>query len=110
MVEYAAASRLFRVVTVSLRECRPGQGELALHQDTTDRRIRAIFARLFEVAPESVGEKTRRGELERWDSLGHLELLEALRTEFKVQIQPDEALAMETFADVKRTLARLGAA
>jgi acyl carrier protein len=74
-----------------------------------DRAVKTLFHRLFEVEPDSVTDQTRRGELERWDSLGHLDLLEAVRNEFGVDVQPEQALQMETFLDVKRTITELKA-
>ncbi len=74
-----------------------------------DRAVKALFHKLFEVEPDFVNDRTRRGELERWDSLGHLDLLEALRNEFGIDIPPEQALQMETFLDVKRTVSELKA-
>lgn len=73
-----------------------------------DARVQSIFQRVFELPPGSgLSPKTRRGQLERWDSLGHLELLEALRKEFGIEIPPEQALEMETFADVTRVVGAL---
>ncbi len=72
-----------------------------------DVRIRGLFGRLFQIAPDAITDSLRRGTHERWDSLGHLELLEALRNEFAIEIPPDDALAMETFADVRRVVGSL---
>lgn len=72
-----------------------------------DLTIKAIFQRVFEVPPTGITNETRRGELERWDSLGHLVLLEALREEFAIEIPPEQALEMETFGDIKRVIATL---
>jgi acyl carrier protein len=69
-----------------------------------DATIKAIFQRVFEVRPEEVDDQTRRGQLERWDSLGHLVLLEALREEFLIEIPPEQALEMETVEDIKRVV------
>jgi acyl carrier protein len=66
--------------------------------------IKAIMARIFEVRPEDITEKTRRRELERWDSLGHLALLTALQDELHIEIPPDQALEMETLDDIKRAV------
>jgi len=74
-----------------------------------DAALPAIFERLFGLDPASLNDQVRRGELERWDSLGHLELLEALRLEFGVEIPPEQGLDMETVADVKRILRSMGA-
>ncbi|MBK9128067.1 MAG: acyl carrier protein [Phycisphaerales bacterium] len=72
-----------------------------------DAALRALFQRVFKIAPKDLSDRTRRGSLEAWDSLGHLELLEALRKEFGVEIAPEQALEMETFADVRRVVASL---
>ena len=74
-----------------------------------DQTIKAIFKRVFEAPAEEVSDRTRRGEFERWDSLGHLVLLEALREEFQIEIEPERALEMETVGDIKRIVTALGA-
>jgi len=71
--------------------------------------LRGIFQRLFKVSPAEVRDDTRRGQLEQWDSLGHLELLEALRQEFQIDIPPEQAVDMETVRDVKRVVTALRA-
>ena len=71
------------------------------------RRVEAVIRRVFELPADKLHDETRRGDFERWDSLGHLTLVEALRLEFDVEIPPEEALAMETIADVKRIVAYL---
>jgi acyl carrier protein len=64
--------------------------------------IACLFRRLFGTPPENVKDSSRRGDLEGWDSLGHLVLIEALRNEFAVEISPEVALEIETVADVRR--------
>ena len=56
------------------------------------------------------GDNVRRGELPRWDSLGHLELQSTLEKEFMIEIPVDDVLTMETVGDVRRTVAKLCAA
>ena len=75
-----------------------------ISDNNLDGRVRAIFQQLFEVAPEIINDQTRRGDLERWDSLGHLDLVETLRVEFQIDIRPEEALEMETIADIKQII------
>jgi acyl carrier protein len=70
-------------------------------------RINGIFLRLFQASPDVLKDQLRRGELQKWDSLGHLELLAALEKEFQIDIPPDEVLAMETVGDVKRTVEKI---
>jgi acyl carrier protein len=69
-----------------------------------EKTIREIMGRVFEVRPEEITDKTRRGKLERWDSLGHLSLLSALQDELHIEIPPDQALEMETLDDIKRAV------
>jgi acyl carrier protein len=71
-----------------------------------DAAIKAIFWRVFQVRPEEITDQTGWDDLERWDSLGHLELVEALREEFQIAIPPEEALEMGTVGDIKRIVGR----
>ena len=73
--------------------------------DDVDARLRKIFGELFPVDPAALDDETRRGELDGWDSLGHLDLVAALETEFSLLLDPDEALEIETFGDAKRMIA-----
>ena len=72
-----------------------------------DSRVLTTLSVRFRVSLEQLSDDTRRGDLERWDSLGHLELIEGLREEFDVDIPPEDALDMETVADIKRIMERL---
>jgi acyl carrier protein len=78
-----------------------------LKENDVERMIKTIFLQVFEVSPGEITDQTRRGELERWDSLGHLVLLESLREEFRIEIEPEQALEMETIKDIKRLVTTL---
>ena len=70
-------------------------------------RLAASSSRALRVDREKLSDRTRRGDLEEWDSLGHLVLVEALSEEFKVNISPESALDMETIHDIKLVISRL---
>ena len=74
---------------------------------TVAQRVNALLQRVFEVGPRQLRDETRRGDLDRWDSLGHLTLIEALREEFGFDIPPELALSMDTVADIKRIMSAL---
>jgi acyl carrier protein len=78
-----------------------------LEDNDVELMIKTIFLQVFEVSPGEITDQTRRGELERWDSLGHLVLLESLREEFRIEIEPEQALEMETIKDIKRLITTL---
>jgi acyl carrier protein len=69
-----------------------------------DTRIKLIMARIFEIDANQISERTRRRDLERWDSLSHLALLGALQEEFQIEIPPDLALEIDNFDDIKRAI------
>lgn len=72
-----------------------------------DARVRKIFAQLFPVDPTTLLDSDRRGELQGWDSLGHLDLVTALENEFQISIEAERALEIETFGEAKQVLAQL---
>jgi acyl carrier protein len=78
-----------------------------LKENDVELMIKTIFLQVFEVPPGEITDQTRRGELERWDSLGHLILLESLREKFRIEIEPEQALEMETIKDIKRFVTTL---
>jgi acyl carrier protein len=72
-----------------------------------DARLRKIFGQLFPVDPTALADSDRRGELQGWDSLGHLDLVTALENEFGISIEAERALEIETFGEAKQVLAQL---
>ncbi len=78
-----------------------------INDDQLDATIKEIFQKLFKISQDEVDDETRRGHLETWDSLGHLDLVEALRGEFGLDISPERALDMETVKDIKRAVREL---
>jgi acyl carrier protein len=93
-----------RVVDIGGVTERSVPGESMSNYKNLEATIKVIMARIFEVRPEEITDKTRRRELERWDSLSHLTLLVALQEEFHIEIPQDQALEMETLEDIKRAV------
>ncbi len=75
--------------------------------DDRQERIHAVFSRTLRVPADSLHDELRRGTIEQWDSLGHLNLVTALNEEFGVQLSPERALAMHTIGDIKRIIGEL---
>ena len=74
-----------------------------------EKRIHEVVARTFHVPIDHLNDDTRRGGLEEWDSLGHVNLIGALVEEFDVRIPPERALRMHTIGDVKQIMHELAA-
>ena len=75
--------------------------------DALDARLRKIWSELFRVDPSELSDDVRRGELDGWDSIGHLDLVSELESQFSVSLDLEQALAIETLGDAKRVLADL---
>ena len=72
---------------------------------SVDATLREVFAVLFPTAASR--EELRRGEVDGWDSLSHLELVSGIESAFSIRIDPEKALEIETFADARRIVADL---
>jgi acyl carrier protein len=51
-----------------------------------------------------ISDDVRIGSLERWDSLAHLRLVLAIEQQIGRQLDPDEAIKIESLADVAALL------
>ena len=48
------------------------------------------------------------GEIEGWDSLGHVILINAIQKEFSISIDMDEMIEIENVSDIKKLLEKNG--
>jgi acyl carrier protein len=67
-------------------------------------RARTLLADAIGADPAQVPPDARIGTFERWDSLAHLRLILAMEQQLGRQLDPDEAVAVESLADVARLL------
>jgi acyl carrier protein len=79
--------------------------------DLMKMKIISVLQKVFEI--EQIDENTSQQDVEKWDSLGHLNLVVALEEEFDVLFEPEEIAEMtsaqkiiskiETFRQAWRT-------
>jgi acyl carrier protein len=69
---------------------------------------KALLADATHCAVEAVPNDARIGSFERWDSLAHMHLLLALEGRIGRTLDPDEAVAVDSLADVARLLENPG--
>jgi acyl carrier protein len=62
-----------------------------------EERIKEIMAAIFEVDQSAINENTAAGDLEKWDSLHHMNLIAALEEEFEVELEEEEMMEMMNF-------------
>jgi acyl carrier protein len=51
--------------------------------------LMALMAEIFEVEAQAVSQDTQFGDLPKWDSMGHMDLMVALESKFGIEINAD---------------------
>jgi acyl carrier protein len=69
-------------------------------------RVRGLVADTFNVPLASVTEHSRQGEVDAWDSLGHLNVVLGVEQEFGISVSPEDGEAMTSVAAIVRVLRR----
>ena len=72
-----------------------------------DAEIRTVFSQVFSIPASRVTDQLSWNDLEQWDSLGHIRLIDALREQFNIEIPADQALEMESVREIKRIVSLL---
>jgi acyl carrier protein len=70
---------------------------------------RALLAEALEIEPAAIVGDVTMETFEPWTSVAHLRLILALEEKLGVQLGPDDALQIQSLADVTRLLERAGA-
>jgi len=65
---------------------------------------RQVLANALELAPEAVPDTARLGEPEVWDSLAHLRLILAIEVKLGHELDPLQAIEIESLGDVASLL------
>lgn len=63
-------------------------------------RIKNVMSKVFGVPVEAIGRSASNETIERWDSLGHMNLCLALEDEFSVELDGERVASMTDFGDV----------
>ena len=65
-------------------------------------KVKEILMNLFDL--ESVDETCSQETCEKWDSMGQLNLVVELETEFDITLEPEEIGEMKSYGDIIRIL------
>lgn len=65
---------------------------------------RTLLAGALQVPVDAVGEDTRIGTIEAWDSLGHMRLLMEIEARLGRELDPGVAVEVESVGDVARLI------
>jgi acyl carrier protein len=69
-------------------------------EDMLTGRVRAVLAQAFEIDPDQLPAEPDTENVEKWDSLGHLALIEELEAEFATEIPHAVAVELLSQADI----------
>jgi acyl carrier protein len=65
-------------------------------------RVQRAFSSAFDVEPGSVTINTVPGDIQAWDSMGHVTLASSLEQEFGLTFDVDELMEMENVREIVR--------
>ena len=74
----------------------------------TNAQLKALIARLFNCDVSQLTDEIGPGGIPGWDSLGHVTLMAAIHEEFGKQVPLEEAVDIESIADMTAILDRMG--
>ena len=70
-------------------------------------RIRAVMAQVFNVEAGSISEESSPEDIERWDSLRHMQLILAIEDEFGVTFADDDIPNLLSLRAIHNTVGQL---
>ena len=71
-------------------------------------RIHQVVSRVFGIPLEKVTENSSPDNIEKWDSLSHINLIVSIEAEFAINLTPEEAMEMLSVKLIRLTLAEHG--
>lgn len=68
--------------------------------------IKDIMSDVFEIKRSSIYNEIRKFEFDKWDSLGHINLIVALEEHFDLMFDPEEIVKIESITDIEEAIKR----
>lgn len=68
------------------------------------RKLFEIMGEVFNVDPSSITDKTKQSDIEKWDSLNSLLLIDQLEREYNMKFSIDDVIEITTVGDIKNIL------
>jgi acyl carrier protein len=73
-------------------------------QDYVLTNVREAFKTAFDISPQLVSMETTASDISAWDSVGHLSLAGNLEEIFRISLDVDELMEMESVRDIVRII------
>lgn len=77
---------------------------------SNEKRLKETFAKVFLIDEYEINDKLSRKDVEEWDSMGHLMLINEVQCTFGVFINDEDIMKVKTVGDIRKVLRKLGVA
>jgi acyl carrier protein len=69
-------------------------------------KLNEILVKIFKISTEEATRDLNMKDVDRWDSLTHMELIVEIENEFNIQISGDDIAEMIAFGAIRTTVAK----
>ncbi len=69
-----------------------------------EQKLKQIMSNIFETEEDEITDDSSMDNIEKWDSLKHINLIIAIEEQFGISIDEDEMVEMTSFTKIKRIL------
>lgn len=69
-----------------------------------EQKLKQIMSNIFGIEEEEITDDSSMDNIEKWDSLKHINLIIAIEEHFGISIDEDEMVEMTSFTEIKRIL------
>ena len=76
--------------------------------DSTDKKLKDILTKILLIDETKISDNMSRKNVKEWDSMAHLMLVSEIESVFEVTMNDDDIMEIQTVADIKKTLQKLG--
>jgi len=76
----------------------------------TAEQLKTLMVDLFKCSPDELSDETGPGDINGWDSLGHVALMAEIQSRFGTHIPVEDAIEVESVSDIVAIIERLQAA
>ena len=78
------------------------------NRNNNEEKLKQVMADVFGIPADAIGDSSSLETIERWDSIGHLNLVLALEEQFNVSFNEDQMTEITSYPLVKGVLEDLG--
>lgn len=76
--------------------------------NSIDKKLKDILTKILVIDETEIVDSMSRKTVKEWDSMAHLMLVSEIESAFKVTMNDDDIMEIQTVADIKTTLQKLG--